>query len=59
MAYEAAIDRDKVILTLKEKAEGPRVVRFARGKWYKVNLYNSAGVPAIPFEIPGEIPLER
>ena len=59
VAYEAAIDRDKVILTLKEKAEGPRVVRFARGKWYKVNLYNSAGVPAIPFEIPGEIPLER
>ncbi len=48
VAFEAAALGDRLVLTLRRDA-GPVTVRFAWTAWYLVNLYNSAGIPAVPF----------
>lgn len=47
--YHAAIPGDRLILVLDEPADGPLEVRFAQTNWYRINLYNSAGIPVLPF----------
>ena len=47
--YDAYICGDKVAITLREDVEESLRVEFAYGSWYLVNLYNSAGLPAMPF----------
>lgn len=47
--YTANVDGDKLILSLKTGYQKPVELRFAQGAWYRVNLYNSADIPAIPF----------
>ena len=49
--FDFAISGDSLLLTAKEHREDPLAVRLARGDWYRVNLYNSGGIPAIPFEL--------
>ena len=49
--FRGGLTRHHLVLELLDEPEGPVTVRFARGKWYLVNLYNSGGVPAIPFEV--------
>ena len=48
--FDAKVMKDKVVLVLKTPVKEQGVIRFAQGKWYKVNLYNSAHIPAVPFE---------
>lgn len=54
-AYTFAIEGNKLILNVEQAEEEPLQVKFARTSWYQVNLYNSAGIPAIPFETNGDI----
>lgn len=48
--YTAELSGTQVILTLPDTDCSNFTVKFARTQWYQVNLYNKAGVPAIPFE---------
>lgn len=49
MGFEAAVSGEKLKLTLEKLPEGEVTVSFAEDCWICVNLYNQAGVPAIPF----------
>ena len=49
--YTANVEGSKLILSLKTDYQKPIELRFAQGAWYRVNLYNSANIPAIPFVI--------
>lgn len=47
--YEGKVEQDKLVITLKADVQGSVELRFAQGTWYRVNLYNSVDIPAIPF----------
>ncbi len=47
--YTAHVEGSKLILSLKTDDKKPVELRFAQRDWYRVNLYNSADIPAIPF----------
>ena len=48
--FQYEISGGRIILTLDQKAEGKNIrVEFAQQKWFTVNLYNEADIPAIPF----------
>ena len=47
--FHAAIPGNRLILVLEEPADGPLEIRFAQTNWYRINLYNSVGIPALPF----------
>lgn len=49
-AYTFAAEGNKLILNVEQAVEDSLKVKFAKTSWYLVNLYNSAGIPAIPFE---------
>lgn len=49
LPFRFRIKGDQLILSLDQSPSGPVTVAFAQEKWYQVNLYNSAGIPAIPF----------
>ena len=44
----AVIDGKKLIVTAPE-VEKPVAVRYGYGKFFRVNLYNNSGFPAVPF----------
>ena len=48
--YSAVVSGEEVAVTLSGDVSGIITVKFARNAWYQVNLYNQAGIPAIPFE---------
>lgn len=50
LPFETQISGDTVTLTLQEACGAPIHIAFAQTAWYQVNLYNEAGIPAIPFE---------
>ena len=49
--YTANVEGSKLVLSLKTDHQKPVELRFAQGAWYRVNLYNSANIPAIPFVV--------
>ena len=49
-AYTFATEGNKLILNVEQAEEEPLKVKFAKTSWYLVNVYNSADIPAIPFE---------
>lgn len=49
--YQFMLSGEKLILNLADDICEKITVKFAQGAWYKVNLYNQSGIPAIPFEI--------
>lgn len=49
--YTARVEGSKLILSLEADDKKPVELRFAQGDWYRVNLYNSANIPAIPFVV--------
>ena len=51
LTYHFKVSGDSLELCAESAGEGPLTVSFAKKNWYLVNLYNSAGLPAIPFEI--------
>ncbi len=55
--FTAAADGGRLVLTLAEPASGTLTLSLAQTSWYCVNLYNSAGIPAIPFEVTVDVPL--
>lgn len=50
-AHTAKVQGDELIITLEEDEGKPVKVDFAQGAWYLVNLFNEAGIPAIPFTL--------
>ena len=50
-AYIFATEGNKLILNVEQAEEEPLKVKFAKTSWYLVNVYNSADIPAIPFEV--------
>ena len=51
LPWTCNVSGDKLTLQLEQDCDGPVEIAFAQGDWYSVNLYNSAGIPAIPFLI--------
>ena len=54
-AYSFTVEGNKLVLQMEQVEDEPLEVKFARTSWYQVNLYNSVGIPAIPFETDGDI----
>ena len=48
--FETTVSGDTLTVILRRDA-GPVSLRFAQTCWFQVNLYNSAGLPAIPFTL--------
>lgn len=51
LPYRFTVSEDCLELIAENARDRPITVAFAQGDWYQVNLYNSVGLPAIPFEI--------
>lgn len=49
LPHKTEIKDDRLVITLEDQAENTVEVRFAQTAWYMVNLYNRAGLPAVPF----------
>ncbi|XCP85564.1 sialate O-acetylesterase [Roseburia hominis] len=50
IAYTEMIAGETIILNLPSDRYDRLTVQFACDGWYRVNLYNQAGIPAIPFK---------
>ena len=51
LPYRAEVTGSSVILHLDDAVSEAIQIDFAKDKFYLVNLYNQAGIPAIPFSI--------
>ena len=51
LEYEFEITDESVNISLKEEIKGKISIEFAQEKWFRVNLYNEADLPAFPFKV--------
>lgn len=51
VAFDAHVAGDSLVITLGHAPAGEVNVHFAQTNWYRVNLYNSAHIPALPFKL--------
>ena len=51
LTYHGNVSRDCLELSVEGAGDRALTISFAGGDWYLVNLFNSAGIPAIPFTI--------
>lgn len=49
--FKAHTIADRLEIELVDAPTGEVRIRFAQSNWYCVNLYNSAHIPALPFEV--------
>lgn len=49
--YTLTVSGERIILKMSQATDRKITIKFARDPWYQVNLYNQAGIPAIPFEV--------
>ncbi len=50
-AFTARVQGNRLFIELSAPAVGDVRIRFAQTNWFCVNLYNSAHIPALPFEL--------
>lgn len=50
LEYSAYAEGNQLIIRLNHPLDEPLAVKFAQTPWYRVNLYNRAEIPAVPFE---------
>ncbi len=50
IAFDVSVKENLLIVDLSEEYSGRMQISFAQDKWFQVNLYNSAGIPALPFK---------
>lgn len=51
LEYTVKTEGEALVIILGKEPEGLVTLRYAQTPWYIVNLYNQAGIPAIPFEL--------
>ena len=51
IAFEAHADGNRIIIDLSDVPAGEVCIRFAQTNWFRINLYNSAHIPALPFTL--------
>lgn len=51
ISWQAEVHGKDLVLILQQDVTGMLQIDFAQGKYYQVNLYNKAGIPAIPFSL--------
>ena len=49
VSFQAGARGDRLVLVPDEPTNDPLEVRFAQNGWYRLNLYNGAEIPALPF----------
>ena len=54
MLFESSVSGNQMIMEMEKPLKENITILFAQDRWYKVNLYNSAGIPAIPFRYEDE-----
>ena len=60
LPFTARIEGSRLILNPKLAEEHePVSVEFAQTQWYRVNLFNEAGIPAMPFRLDVRPKLEK
>lgn len=48
--FSAYVEADRLVIELKKPIAGDVCIHHARTNWFCVNLFNSAHIPALPFE---------
>jgi sialate O-acetylesterase len=51
LSFRVELSENALILRLNEDAAAPIKVEFAQERFYLVNLYNKAHIPALPFSL--------
>ncbi|MCC8045576.1 MAG: sialate O-acetylesterase [Clostridiales bacterium] len=51
LPYTFRIEDNQLVLMLPEIVTDRIQIKFAQTSWFTVNVYNKAGIPAVPFEI--------
>lgn len=50
IAFQARVRGNELLLDFQENVTLPITLSLAQEKWFCMNLFNSAGIPAVPFE---------